>query len=131
MYGEAGGRCWKCWGVQRGYFWISDSVSMAADASQRKALRYQQTLVGSSTICPSPCRPYPPSLKTFYPSNSDFPLSSTFSFPFPLLSVCPPDSFPAPCCLSLNRSLLVTSYIAPVSLFTLSMLQFSHPQATF
>lgn len=37
---------WKCWGVQLGYFWISDSVSMAADASQRKALRYQQTLVG-------------------------------------------------------------------------------------
>ncbi|XP_068611379.1 chloride channel protein 1 [Brachionichthys hirsutus] len=29
----------------RGYFWISDSVSMAADASQRKALRYQQTLL--------------------------------------------------------------------------------------
>ncbi|XP_035497098.2 chloride channel protein 1 [Scophthalmus maximus] len=38
-------RHWKCWGVQRGYFWISDSVSMAADASQRKALRYQQTLL--------------------------------------------------------------------------------------
>lgn len=27
------------------YFWISDSVSMAADASERKALRYKQTLV--------------------------------------------------------------------------------------
>lgn len=39
-------RHWKCWGVQQGYFWISDIVSMAADASQRKALRYQQTLVG-------------------------------------------------------------------------------------
>lgn len=48
---------WKCWGVQRGYFWISDSVSMAADASQRKALRYQQTLVGPTLLpvfyCPS------------------------------------------------------------------------------
>lgn len=41
---------WKCWGVQRGYFWISDIVSMAADASQRKALRYQQTLVGISSL---------------------------------------------------------------------------------
>lgn len=39
-------RRWKCWGVQGGYFWISDGVSMAADASQRTALRYQQTLVG-------------------------------------------------------------------------------------
>ena len=27
------------------YFWVSDSVSMAADASERKALRYKQTLV--------------------------------------------------------------------------------------
>ncbi len=27
------------------YFWVSDSVSMAADASDRKALRYKQTLV--------------------------------------------------------------------------------------
>ncbi|XP_037549249.1 chloride channel protein 1 [Nematolebias whitei] len=27
------------------YFWISDSVSMAADASERKALRYKQTLL--------------------------------------------------------------------------------------
>ncbi|XP_061675843.1 chloride channel protein 1 [Syngnathoides biaculeatus] len=42
----AGGPCqWKCWGVRRGYFWITDSVSMATDASQRKALSYQQTLL--------------------------------------------------------------------------------------
>ncbi|XP_029023560.1 chloride channel protein 1-like isoform X2 [Betta splendens] len=27
------------------YFWVSDSVSMAADASERKALRYKQTLL--------------------------------------------------------------------------------------
>lgn len=27
------------------YFWVSDGVSMAADASDRKALRYKQTLV--------------------------------------------------------------------------------------
>ena len=47
-------RHWKCWGVQRGYFWISDSVSMAADASQRKALRYQQTLVGLFPKLPLP-----------------------------------------------------------------------------
>uniref|UniRef100_A0A3Q2Q6R8 Chloride channel, voltage-sensitive 1a n=1 Tax=Fundulus heteroclitus TaxID=8078 RepID=A0A3Q2Q6R8_FUNHE len=29
----------------RVYFWVSDSVSMAADASDRKALRYKQTLL--------------------------------------------------------------------------------------
>uniref|UniRef100_A0AAQ5X888 Chloride channel protein n=1 Tax=Amphiprion ocellaris TaxID=80972 RepID=A0AAQ5X888_AMPOC len=29
----------------RVYFWVSDSVSMAADASERKALRYKQTLL--------------------------------------------------------------------------------------
>ena len=32
------------------YFWASDCVSMAADASQRKALRYQQTLVSLSVL---------------------------------------------------------------------------------
>lgn len=36
---------WECWDRCTVYFWVSDSVSMAADASQRKALRYQQTLV--------------------------------------------------------------------------------------
>lgn len=46
---------WKCWGVQRGYFWISDIVSMAADASHRKALRYQQTLVGFPSLYLSTC----------------------------------------------------------------------------
>lgn len=38
------------------YFWVSDSVSMAADASERKALRYKQTLVSVPlllSICPS------------------------------------------------------------------------------
>lgn len=33
------------------YFWVSDSVSMAADASERKALRYKQTLVSVSSVC--------------------------------------------------------------------------------
>lgn len=36
---------WECWDRHTVYFWVSDSVSMAADASQRKALRYHQTLV--------------------------------------------------------------------------------------
>lgn len=56
---------WKCWGVQRGYFWISDSVSMAADASQRKALRYQQTLVGPNLLPVF----YSPSYASSPPSN--------------------------------------------------------------
>lgn len=34
------------------YFWLSASVSMAADASQRKALRYQQTLVSHCLYMP-------------------------------------------------------------------------------
>lgn len=34
------------------YFWVSDSVSMAADASERKALRYKQTLVSVASVCP-------------------------------------------------------------------------------
>lgn len=74
---------WKCWGVQQGYFWISDNVSMAADASQRKALRYQQTLVGLSQIylylpvCLLSCQ----SLKMF-----SFPLISCPSTCFTLIS---------------------------------------------
>lgn len=32
------------------YFWVSDSVSMAADASERKALRYKQTLVSVPSL---------------------------------------------------------------------------------
>lgn len=34
------------------YFWLSASVSMAADASQRKALRYQHTLVSHCLYMP-------------------------------------------------------------------------------
>lgn len=47
---------WECWDRRTGYFWVSDSVSMAADASQRKALSYQRTLVCpnfSHSPCPS------------------------------------------------------------------------------
>lgn len=58
------------------YFWVSDSVSMAADASERKALRYKQTLVSvlplssssfSSASSSSTVLLAPPACLTFFP----------------------------------------------------------------
>lgn len=95
-------RHWKCWGVQRGYFWISDSVSMAADASQRKALRYQQTLVGLSQIY------------LIYLSAVLSVSSNVFSFP---LISCPSTCFSLSPSTHLSLCLFQPSFTVPHSLF--------------
>lgn len=65
------------------YFWVSDSVSMAADASERKALRYKQTLVSLLPLS----------------SSSSSSASVHFFFFFFHLSCCSIRSPRPPCCI--------------------------------